>query len=798
VASVGDISVRLGLDVKDFQKGLQESEKKMKNFGTKLSDVGKSLSLSLAVPLSALGIGAIKVGADFEQGMKKVQAVTGASEKEFALLEAKARELGATTKFSAKEVADGMGFLGMAGFKTNEILDATEGMLNLASISMMDLGSTADIVSNMLSGMGMEANEVNKMVDTLAYTMTNSNVDIAMLGETFTYVAPTASNLGVKLSELSASIGILGDAGIQGSMAGTSLATGLSRLASPSASASKLMKKLGISVWDAEGKLKSLPEVVSQFEKGLDGLTDQQRQEALATIFGLESVKGWSTLISRGSGYLEEFAGKIDNADGAGANLAETMNDTLNGRLLGLKSAIEDVGISVYQMLEEPLKKVTEAVTDAVRWFGELDSSTQGIILAIAGLAVVVPPILLVVGLMIKGFGLLSGIMAGLFGPVTLIVAGIVALGSALIIAWQKSETFRNIVTSAFQTVKEVATEVFEKVASFVKEKISEIKNFWDTHGEQIKQAFTNVLNAIGSAFKVVFPIIKEIVFSTIENIKGIINGVITFFEGVIEFFTGIFTGDWKLAWEGIKKIFSGALQAIWNFIQITLIGKVLKFFKGFGGKIWDAIKGIGKKLLKPFKDGWNSIKTTINNMKSGVTSKVKSISDSVKSKISKVKEYLVKPFKDGYNKVKEWVNKIKDKVKNIFKVNIKTPKFSISGSLNPAKWVSQGLPKLKVSWNAKGNIFDGATLLGGGQGVGEAGAEAVIPIEHKRYMKPFATNIANLLKEDISTNDKGNVTNNFNIEKLVVREEADVKRIAKELERIQKQQERAKGIFAY
>lgn len=798
MAGLGDISVRLGLNAKDFRKGLQKAENNMKDFGNTVRDAGAGMSTAITLPLLAVGAGAIKVGADFEKSMKKVQAVTGASEKQFGKLSEEARNLGASTKYSANEVADAMGFLGMAGFDTGEILEATGGMLNLASVANLDLASTADIASNMLTGMGMEASEINKVVDIMTETMTNSNVDIQMLGESFKYVAPLASQLGVDLGELSGAIGFMGDAGLQGSMAGTSLATGLTRLASPTKESSELMKKLGIEVFNAEGNLKSLPDVLSELEGGFSGLSTQQQTSAMSTIFGMEAMKGWNALLSRGSGELEDFAGQLNNSQGAGEEVAKTMSDTFYGALANLKSALDEVGISLYEMIEQPLKNVVVAITDAVSWFNSLSTGTQQFIFIMAGLAMVVPPIVLGIGALVALFGAFAGAIASAVLPVVAITAGIVALAGVFTLAWQKSETFRNAVTNTFNAIKSVVMEVFGFIASFVKQKIAEIQEFWNTHGTQIQQAFSNVVNAIGAVFAVVFPIIKTIVFSVIQNIMGIVDGLITFFQGVIKFFTGVFTGDWKMAWEGIKDIFSGAVQAIWNFIQVTLIGKVLKFFKGFGPKIWNFVKDIGKKIAKPFKDGWQRVKNWVGKLKTGVQNKFTEIKNGIINKLKGLGNRIAQPFKDGWQKVKEWVDKIKNAVKNMFNVDIKIPSFGFSGSLNPMKWASEGLPKLHINWNAKGNIFDGASILGGGQGVGEAGAEAVLPIEHKRYMQPFASAIADHLKDMDEDNPNGGVVNKFNIAELVVREEADVRKIAEELDRIQRKEQRAKGIFAY
>ncbi|CDQ21709.1 phage tail tape measure protein [Halobacillus karajensis] len=796
MALVGDISVKLGLDVRDFKKGLQESQKNMKRVGNNLKSVGTSLATGITAPLAGVGLASAKVGADFERSMKKVQAVTGSSGDELGKLEAKARDLGSTTKYSANEVADSMGFLGMAGYETGEILKSTGDMLNLATISGMELGQTADITSNILSGMGMDADQTGRLVDTMAYTMTNANTNVSEMGEAMKMVAPVASDLGIGVEELSGAVGFLSDAGMKGSQAGTQLATGLTRLASPTDTATEMMQELGIEAFDAEGKLKSLPEVLGELEGGFKDLNPKEKTTVMKELFGQENIKGWNAMLSRGGDELKEFSTNIANAEGAGQELSDTMGDTLYGRLDSLRSALSEVGLVIYDYIEPALKTIVENATKVVQWLGNLDGKFVAVAVAIGAVMAIVPMLLVGVGSMITVFSTLVGSVAGLIAPVTLVIAGLVALGAGLAVAWQKSETFRNVVKSVFSSIKSVALEVFEVVSTFVKQKISEIKAFWDENGTAIQQAFEKVVRAVGTVFETVFPIIKSIVMDTISIVMDIIDGLIQFFKGFIMTITNLINGDFAGAWESFKQMVSGAVKAVWGFIKLWLLGKVMKLF----GSLLKGIKSVGGKLLKAIKKPFNTavkrVRIFVKKLKRNVTKKFTAMKDSLSKTGDKILTKITSPFKKGWEKIKTWIDKIKTGVKNIFSTNIKKPSFGVSGSLNPAKWATQGLPKLKINWNAKGNIFDGASILGGGQGVGEAGAEAVMPIEHKRYMKPFSSSVAEHLKDMEGQNDDADavVQNTFNISSLVVREEADVQRIADELERIQRRQQRAKG----
>src|SRR5690606_17316874 len=290
---------------------------------------------------AAVGLASIKTAGDFEASMNRVKAVTGATGKDFDALVEQAKQLGKTTQFSASEAADAMGFLAMAGFKVDEIMTALPGVLNLAAAGQLDLAEAADIASNILSGYGLEVAEINRLNDVLAKTFTSANVDMRMLGESFKYVGPVASSAGIQFEEAAAAIGLLGNAGIQGSEAGTALRGAIARLLQPTAEVSDTLKRLGVSVVDSKGELRPLAESIRQLEKSGAKTAD------MMTIFGLEAGPAMQALGSQGSGALGQLTKDLENSGGTAQRIADTQMEGLNGSLKELQSAFEGLMLAI-------------------------------------------------------------------------------------------------------------------------------------------------------------------------------------------------------------------------------------------------------------------------------------------------------------------------------------------------------------------------------------------------------------------------------------------------------------------
>ncbi|MFG2678297.1 phage tail tape measure protein [Streptomyces sp. NPDC048392] len=335
--------------------------------GKQGAGVGSALATGFKVgTVAAAGLGwaALSASGQFEKSMNQVRAVSGATGKDFQDLRNQAKELGATTKFSASEAADGMGFLAMAGFKAKDIMSAMPGVLSLASAGNMDLAMSADIASNILTGYGFKTQQTSRVVDVMAKTFTSTNTNLEQLGEAFKYAGPVTHAAGVKFEETAAAIGLMGNAGIQASMAGTALRGAVTRLLSPTAKVAKTLDKLGVSATDSSGKLLPLNDIVRQLEKSGASTGD------MMTIFGQRAGPALLALVDQGSGALVKLTKELENSGGAADKIAKIQMEGLKGQLTSLKSAWEGLMIEIGDLGVLHLATgAVEGVTTSMRGF---------------------------------------------------------------------------------------------------------------------------------------------------------------------------------------------------------------------------------------------------------------------------------------------------------------------------------------------------------------------------------------------------------------------------------------------
>lgn len=374
------IGLKAIIDISQFNKGLGAYNKGLDQMNKKTTQTTKGATSSFAkmgpallsvgalaggaavAGLVAFGKAAIQEGRAFTQAMSNVAAVSGAVGGDFAKLEAQAKQLGATTKFTGVEAAEGMSFLAMAGFETNEILSAMPGTLNLAAAANLGLGQSADIVSNILTGFGASAESTDQFVDVLTNTFTTSNTSLTQLGQAMKNVAPVAANLGLSVEETAAALGKMGDAGIQGGAAGTQLKNALLNLAAPSKQQAALMKELGIEIFDTNGQMKSLPEVVGAVNQGISGLGEQQQIAAVKTLAGKRAIAGFQVLLNQGQGALESYTQSLTKS-GTAAEVARTQLDNLEGDITLLQSAFSGFKIAAFELMEPTLRAASQALT---------------------------------------------------------------------------------------------------------------------------------------------------------------------------------------------------------------------------------------------------------------------------------------------------------------------------------------------------------------------------------------------------------------------------------------------------
>ncbi|WP_110928417.1 phage tail tape measure protein [Bacillus massiliglaciei] len=638
-----------------FGQGLEQTGSKLTNIGRNMKSVGQSMSLYLTAPLVGLGVLAARTGMDFEYSMSKVSAVSGATGDDLEALEKQARDLGATTQFSASEAADGMQFLAMAGFKTNDILSAMPGMLDLAAAGALDLGRAADITSNIMSGFGIAANESGHVSDVLARAASSANTNVEQLGEAMKPLGPVAKTLGWSMEQSTAAVMALSDAGIQGEMAGSAFATSLGRLAKPTKAMKKMIDQLGVSFFDANGNMKSMPDVISEIEKGTDGMTAQQKSAALTTLFGAEAYKHWAVLLDKGSKDLGKNTEMLKGADGAAAEMAKTMNDNATGDVKTLMSALSELGLQIYDIVQPALRAVIQGLTNAVKWAQNLSPSLKILTAVFAAVVAAIGP-LLVAGGMFIGFlgnaavglaklfpsiaragGLLKWLrlgLAALTGPVGIVIGIITLLATGFITLYKNSETFRNglkevisTVVSAAKNIKTFFTGILglfkddgqkgrdilsslgfsdntvmkmdyiaERISSFrnyVRDVISGIKGLFKDDGEKGR----TILSGLGFSDKTV---------ATLDNIAEKISlfrsNFIDSFSAIFKFLKGDNQGAMDiLSGMGLSDSTVQKINGIVEGIKSSLskaFSAILNFITGIFAKVSDFFESDGQQIL--------------------------------------------------------------------------------------------------------------------------------------------------------------------------------------------------------
>ena len=324
----------------------------------------------------------ISIAADFEQSMLNIKSVVnGISEQEFNALSKEARRLGAETSFSAREAADGMKYLAMAGFKSNQIIDAMPGLLDMAKAGVIDLGRASDISSNILSAFGISANEMGRVADVLTMAFTTSNTTLESLGYTMKYVGPIAREAGMSLEEAAAMAGLLGNVGIQGEMAGTQLRAMVNRLTGPVGPAQEKLKELGITVKDSAGNLRPMIELLAEMDSKTANMGNADRLAAFKTIFGEEAVSGLSELISQaGAGGIAKYLDIVKNSAGKASQVAAIQMSGLKGTLDELSSSIEGIAIAFGTLMIPAIKTAAQVLTTLTGGINNLLENHKGLV----------------------------------------------------------------------------------------------------------------------------------------------------------------------------------------------------------------------------------------------------------------------------------------------------------------------------------------------------------------------------------------------------------------------------------
>ena len=352
---------------KSWEESNQSTVASTESATSKMAGLMKKSAAVIGVASVAAAKKTIDVGKSFEAGMSEVQAISGASGKDLEKLSAKAKQMGATTKFSATESATALKYMAMAGWKTNQMVSGLSGVMNLAAASGEDLGTVSDIVTDSMTAFGLKAKDSGHFADVLAKASSSSNTNVAMMGETFKYVAPLAGSMKYSIEDTATAIGLMANAGIKGSQAGTELRSILTRLVKPPKDAAAALSALGISTTKADGSMKPMRQTMAELREKFSGLTDSQKSQYAAAIAGQEAMSGLLAIVNASDSDFNKLQKAIDNSSGAAKKQADIMNNNLQGALYDLGSAAEAVGIGIYEDIKTPLTKAVGVGTKQLR-----------------------------------------------------------------------------------------------------------------------------------------------------------------------------------------------------------------------------------------------------------------------------------------------------------------------------------------------------------------------------------------------------------------------------------------------
>jgi TP901 family phage tail tape measure protein len=675
----------------------------LKTTGDNISNAGKKL-LPVTAAVTGLGTASVTTAANFESSMSQVQATMGITKDSMSTLDGQsvntmdalsnlAQEMGASTAFSATECAEALNYLALAGYDTQEMADTLPTVLNLAAAGGIDLASASDMVTDAMSALGMETSDADKMVDQMAKTASSTNTSVAQLGEGILTIGATAKSIKGGTAELNTALGILANNGIKGAEGGTHLRNIILSLQNPTDKAAEAMESLGVQVYDSQGNMRSMNDILGDLNTSMDGMTSAEKDNIISKIFNKTDLASVNALLANTGSTWDDLQSSIENSGGAAQQMADTQLDNLQGQLTLLKSALEGLAISFGQLLMPALKSIVGAVQKVVDWLNSLDEGTKKVIVTIALVAGALGPVLIVVGKVISAVGTIMTIVPKVAGvintvktafmalnttmlanPIFLIIAAITALVAAFIYLWNNCDGFRQFWIDLWENVKSIAMAVWEG-----------LKSFFSTAWEAISTTATTIWNGIKSFFSGIWEGIKTIFSTVVEVIKTIITTYFNIYKTIITTVFNAVKTVITTVWNAIKTVITTVVTAIqtflttaWNTIK-TVITTVINAIKTVITTVWNAIKTTVTTVVNAIKTVittvWNGIKTAITTVMNTIKSTISSIWNGIKSTISSIvngiKSTVSTVFNNMLSAIKNTVGKIASTIKSGFQTAI-------------------------------------------------------------------------------------------------------------------------------
>ena len=444
--NAGTITAWLTLDTNRFNAGMESANsqlkawkddnlslgEKIKGVGGALTTIGGTLTRNVTLPLVGAGAAALTVAANFDEGMSKVQAISGATGEDLEKLRDKAREMGSKTKFSASEAADAMSYMAMAVWKTGEMLDGIEGIMNLAAASGEDLATTSDIVTDALTAFGLKAKDSAHFSDILAAASSNANTNVSMLGESFKYCAPIAGAMGYSAEDVAEALGLMANSGIKASQAGTAMRSIMTKLTGDFKISGKELGEVTISANNADGSMRDLTEILEDCRGAFSKLTESEKSANAETLAGKYAMSGFLALMNAAPEDVDKLSGAINNCDGAAEKMAATMQNNLKGQLTVLKSQAEELAIGFGTELMPVAQDLVGVASSAVQAFSGLDDGAKKFIVYAGLAAAAAGPLTSVIGSVTSGVGSMITTLGGAATAFTAAGGGAAGLGAAI------------------------------------------------------------------------------------------------------------------------------------------------------------------------------------------------------------------------------------------------------------------------------------------------------------------------------------------------------------------------------
>ena len=625
---------------------IEEVGDKLQTAGDKISGAGQKL-LPVTAAVAGLGTAAIKTTADFDTSMSQVQATMGITKDAMSELNGEsvntvealrdlAKQMGSETAFSASECADAMNYLALAGYDTQEIYDTLPTVLNLAAAGGIDLASASDMVTDAMSALGMETSEADTMVDQMSKTASTTNTSVAQLGEAILTIGATAKTVKGGTAELNTALGILANNGIKGAEGGTHLRNVILALQSPTDKAAACMESLGVEVYDSEGNMRSLNDILGDLNTSMDGMTSAEKQNIISSIFNKTDLAAVNSLLSNTGDSWDSLQQSITESGGAAQQMADTQLDNLSGQITILKSALEGLAISFGEILMPKIRAAAKKIQEFVDKLNGMNDEQKETVLKIAAVVAAIGPMLILfgkvtstVGTAMKGFSGLTKVIAKLgvkiagssgsitglgsalgavVGPVLAVVAVIGTLAAAFATLWKTNDEFRENIIGTWNQIKET-------ISGFCQGIVDRLNSL----GFEF-ESITEVLSAVWQGFCNLLAPVFEGVFNHLAITLSTVLNVIL---GIVDVFISVFQGDWSGAWEAVKGIFTTMWEGLVSWFEniLNTLKGVADVVLGWFGTSWDEV--------------WNSVSTTFTNIWNGITTFFSDTWETIKNVVS-------------------------------------------------------------------------------------------------------------------------------------------------------------------